>query len=248
MAHGLNKIESEVIIMVRTMMNESVIISSDKDWGIAEYVDRRFNEMLAQFPPSEQINTKMRPGDLFYGVHNSTAQRWPHLDSLRHDKIGMSPAQVRDEYDLIKRNKDTKGEKLFDQAYAKIKFGSRVHKCHYGKIGIRHSIVSMTHIGDVPYCFESPEDELLDAMVLMGVGRHSKRGFLFVNPPDGRKRVFELEEFCMLSITYKDEASEMGTFTLFNKKLDVLYVDVCEGRPELRATTYDPIDVILGID
>jgi hypothetical protein len=199
-----------------------------------EYTDRRFKETFSEYPvlsePYKSINVKP----------------WTLPRSLL-DKNGLTREQIQEDYTAIFKNKEIKSPSRFDRSYMEIDFTLRIQQCGSERSGISHSIASITHVEDVPYRFRFPKDDLPDVKVLAGNGCEGKRAYLYIRLKDGMKRVFELGDFCLLSVSYIDDW-EMGTFSLFNKRLGILYSEMFEIAPDFKQTCFSPIKILQDYD
>jgi len=196
----------------------------------------KMRSMLNQKPVLNKTNAKLTEDEFSKLFKMAHAYRpWPYLAEVQLDKQIIKTQQPGYESTLLHTDGLT---------YTEIEFGGRRQLWCDDEPYLSHSIICFTPLGDKTYWFDSPEDDLIDAELRAGNGREIKQAFISAKRADDIPCTFELEDFCMLSITHGDENSERGIFTVFSRKRGLLYVARIEGFPNLCNAKLPPVDEI----
>jgi hypothetical protein len=208
-----------------------------KERAKLEYVDRRFKGMISTF--SASINKKFKAREFaasLIGMEEDNippARPFPYLDLAKIDRQASTQEQLRMIRRTIMENEGLKTDSVIDQPFMYINFCYR-DQLYPHKALLSQRIIEIGLLGDMQRAFDSSEDDLMEAVLVAGNVGEVKQALLCAVLEDGKEYIFELEDFLMVSLTEKYENREKGIFTVFSKKLGILYNEFIEGSPDLR--------------
>ena len=202
----------------------------------AEFVQRRFKEMLGYYGELENMSKKLKVGEYIKAnnknndwLENTPPARPLALDPSILNKQYLSQDQLRELAGYISEH-DFSDESITDRNDVEIYFTGRHHAAPYEAL-FSHCIVCFTPFGDIQRCITNSEDDLIDAILYAGNGKEIKHAVMKVRLEDGNNYYCELADFSMLALSAENK--ETGTLTVFNRQLGVLYSEFVNIAPTI---------------
>ena len=223
-----------------------------KNQYLTEFVLNRFKHIMSFYGSLESSAQKSRVGEALKSIkffaHEAPAnidviselgRPWPFLDAYTLNRDPSVQKRLRDEEKVVMDNDDKTAVSTFDQPYVYVDFGCRfpITSAVEDLDDVSHATIMFKLAGDTrgEHYFDSSEDNIINASFVAGDGTKGKRAFLTSTDENGNCAVYELDRFCILYLSAKDDNSETGAFILFNKNLNILYASKIEGSPNLKS-------------
>jgi hypothetical protein len=153
---------------------------------------------------------------------------WPNFPSAWYCELTLTPEQLSHSCWAI-REAIAQGK----QGHWEISLIDKTQSNTFSTpLPLKSVLIDAKFLGRTNQCgFYLREDERVDATILAGNLNGQTQLFLAAKWIDGKEYFFEFDKFTMLSLLYKFEDIEVGVFTAFDKKADLLEIALFESHP-----------------
>jgi hypothetical protein len=228
-----------------------------------EYLTECLNEIKPRYLSSVKTATEENCID-FLDDESDHVKLWSFLDGINSNKEIDTQKKNKVALEKLLVNNKTEGTttellQALDEPellakfhpYIMIYFSLRVCNINVLNEHFGHAVGYVKFVGDdTVHWFESPGNEMVDAKIIASVSVDTEdshgdaEGYLRIMTENHEQIIYELDEFRMLTHINNTKESKVALFTVFSKKLRLLFADTVSGCPGLDSAEIRPITVL----